>query len=939
MKQNFLFRDPSLPIDERVKNLLSLLTLEEKIKLLPTRQAEIPRLEIGEFHIGGESAHGVAWMGKATVFPQPIGLVSSFDRDLMRKIGEVVSLEARAYYYMRGKIGGLMLWAPTVDMDRDPRWGRMEEGYGEDPFLAGEMASAYIQGMQGDDEIYLKTAMTPKHFFANNNEKDRDKFSANIDLRNMYEYYLDVFRRVIEKGKATGIMTAYNAVNGVPCIINPIVKKVVKEKFGLSGYVVTDAGDFSQTVTSHKTFENHYETMAYALKVGIDAFTDDPNLVIESAWKALEMGLITEEDIDRAVFNTLRVRFRLGEFDEEISKKFYVSPNKICDKEHSQLAYKSALESIVLLKNQNKFLPISKEKVNKIAVIGPLANKNYNDWYSGTYPYKVSVLQGIVNRFYDKDIKYYDSYDIIAIKSAKNNKYLKVIESESSPVWAISEEIGPREKFKFIDWGWGNKSLQSLANNKYLACNDSNSSIFSASEEVFGWFVKELFQIDSLGDGTFYIKTWHGKYLYVDEENGNLVKFKDSFEDLPEEKFIIERLENGIEKSCNIAKESDLVILCVGNNPLVNGREGEDRVDIVLPEHQEKLVREIYKVNPNMVLLIISSYPYAINWAKENVPAILWSSHGGQEMGNAIADVLIGNYSPAGRLSVTWYKSINDIPPITDYDVIRGKRTYMYFDRDPLFPFGHGLSYTNFEYKNLVLNSKNYGIKDEIRLSFEIENVGDMDSDEVPQIYVKAIDSKIKRPKLQLKGFQRVFIPKGEKVKVEFTIPISELFVWDVRKEKYLVEKGTYEILVGASSEDIRLRERIYVEGEEFEDRDPFDKIKAFNFDDGYNLIFDTKRNWEETYIIFHQEDSWILFQDLNFYRPFQRIRMEISTPRNSKIFLYFCKIDKEFSFDVIDTFNEWKEIVFVLNDNILGKQDMYIKGGKEVKINWFKFE
>ncbi len=262
MKQNFLFRDPSLPIDERVKNLLSLLTLEEKIKLLPTRQAEIPRLEIGEFHIGGESAHGVAWMGKATVFPQPIGLVSSFDRDLMRKIGEVVSLEARAYYYMRGKIGGLMLWAPTVDMERDPRWGRMEEGYGEDPFLAGEMASAYIQGMQGDDEIYLKTAMTLKHFFANNNEKDRDKFSANIDLRNMYEYYLDVFRRVIEKGKATGIMTAYNAVNGVPCIISPIVKKVVKEKFGLSGYVVTDAGDFSQTVTSHKTFENHYETMA-----------------------------------------------------------------------------------------------------------------------------------------------------------------------------------------------------------------------------------------------------------------------------------------------------------------------------------------------------------------------------------------------------------------------------------------------------------------------------------------------------------------------------------------------------------------------------------------------------------------------------------------------------------------------------------------------------
>ncbi|MFN3699514.1 MAG: glycoside hydrolase family 3 N-terminal domain-containing protein, partial [Dictyoglomus sp.] len=441
MEHKNSFKDKILTIDERVKELISQLTLEEKIKLLPTRQTGIERLKISDFHIGGEAAHGVAWLGKATVFPQPIGLSSSFDRDLMRKIGEVVALEARAYYYMRGKIGGLMLWAPTVDMERDPRWGRTEEGYGEDPFLAGEMASAYIQGLQGDDPIYLKTAMTPKHFFANNNEKDRDKFSANIDPRNMYEYYLEVFRRVIIKGKATCLMTAYNAVNGIPCIINPIVREVIKEKFGLSGCVVTDAADFRQTVTSHYTFENHYETLAYALKAGIDAFTDDPELVIESAWQALEKGLITERDIDEAIANSLKVRFRLGEFDEEISKKFYVSPGKICDKEHSKLAYEAALKSTVLLKNENKFLPINKENINKIAVIGPLANKNYNDWYSGTYPYKVSILQGIVNKLYPKEIFYHDSYDLVAIKSVKNNKYLRVIESTTSPIWAISDSI------------------------------------------------------------------------------------------------------------------------------------------------------------------------------------------------------------------------------------------------------------------------------------------------------------------------------------------------------------------------------------------------------------------------------------------------------------------------------------------------------------------
>ncbi len=925
-------------IEEKVKELISHLTLEEKIKLLPTRQEKIPRLNLHEFYIGGEAAHGVAWLGKATVFPQPIGLSSSFDRDLMRKIGEVVSQEARAYYYMRGKIGGLMLWAPTIDMGRDPRWGRTEECYGEDPFLASEMAGAYIQSMQGNDPIYLKTAMTPKHFFANNNEKDRDKFSANIDPRNMYEYYLEVFRKVIEKYKAQCIMTAYNAVNGIPCIINPIVKDVVKGKFGLEGCVVTDAADFSQTVTSHKTFENHYETIAYALKAGIDAFTDDPNLVIESAWQALEKGLITEEDIDRAISNSLRVRFRLGEFDEEISKKFYVPPTKICDKEHSQLAYMAELKSVVLLKNENKFLPIKKEKIKKIAVIGPLANKNYNDWYSGTYPYKVSILQGIINRLYDKEILYHDSYDTVAIKSAKNNKYLRAIESEISPIWAISEKVTEKESFKYIDWGWGKKSLQGIANRKYLTCDDTTSAIFSASEEVFGWFVKELFNIDPLGDGTYLIKTWNGKYAYIDERKGNVLKFKDSFENLPEEKFIIEKIENGIEKSCEIAQDSDLVILCVGNNPLVNGREDEDRIDIVLPEHQENLVREVFRVNPNVVLLIISSYPYAISWEKEHIPAILWSSHGGQEMGNAIGDILLGNFSPAGRLNMTWYKSIHDIPPITDYDIIRGKRTYMYFEKEPLFPFGYGLTYTEFAYKNLVLNSKSFKLNEEIKVSFEIENTGDMDSDEVPQVYVRALNSKIKRPNLQLKGFTRVFIPKGEKRKIEITIPILDLFIWDVREERYLIEKGEYEILIGTSSKDIKLRDKIYVEGEEIKNRDPFNKTKAFNFDDCHNVSFNTKGNFQETYVIFNDNNSYILFRDLEFYSKPKRIVMEISS-NHSKIILNFSKIDKELSFEILDTNNEWKEIVYILDENIDGIQDLCIKGEKGLKINWFRFE
>lgn len=287
---------------------------------------------------------------------------------------------------------------------------------------------------------------------------------------------------------------------------------------------------------------------------------------------------------------------------------------------------------------------------------------------------------------------------------------------------------------------------------------------------------------------------------------------------------------------------------------------------------------------------------------------------------------------------MTWYKSIHDIPPITDYDIMRGKRTYMYFDKEPLFPFGHGLTYTEFTYKNLVLNSKNFKLNEEIKVSFEIENTGDMDSDEVPQVYVRALNSKVKRPNMQLKGFTRVFIPKGEKRKIEITIPVSDLFIWDVREEKYLVEKGEYEILIGSSSKDIKLRDKIYVEGEEIKNRNPFQKIKAFNFDDCYNVSFNTKGNFKETYVIFNDNNSYLLFRDLGFYSKPKRLVMEISS-NHSKIILNFSKIDKEFSFEVLDTNNEWKEIVYLLDGNIEDIQDLYIRGEKGLKINWFRFE
>lgn len=927
------FRDPSLPLEERLKNLLSQLTLEEKISLLPTRQAPIPRLGIKEFWVGGEAAHGIAWLGVATIFPQPIGLCCTFDTELMKKIGEVVSEEARAYFYMRGRIGGLMLWAPTVDLERDPRWGRTEEGYGEDPYLAGEMASSFIQGMMGDHPFYLKTAPTSKHFFANNNEKDRAVFSATIDPRNMFEYYLDVFRRVITKGKAPCIMTAYNEINGVPCIINPIVKKIVKEEWGLSGFVVTDAGDFSQIVTMHKTFENHHETLTYALRAGIDCFTDDPNLIIESAKEALKQNLITEEDIDRAVANILRVRFRLGEFDSEDQNPYsYIPPSKICDKEHLKLSYLSALKSIVLLKNE-KILPLDRNKIKKIAIIGPLADKVYTDHYSGTLPYKVSVLQGVINKFIDKnvDIVYWDSFDRVAIKSLKNETYIKSIESGESPLWARNKEISRNEIFRLIDWGWGNKSLQAESNGKYVTVDDQGN-VWAKSEEVRGWFVKELFHIDPAEDSSLFIRSWNGKYLFVSEEER--LKVKDSFDNSLDEKFVIEKLEDGIEKTCNLVKDSDFVILCVGNNPFVNGKEEVDRPDIVLPEHQEKLIKEIYRVNPNVILIVISSYPFAINWAKENIPAIIYSSHSGEDMGNAIADVLFGDYSPAGRLNMTWYKSSSDIPPITDYDIIKGKRTYMYFDKEVLFPFGHGLTYTEFSYSNLSLSKEIYGPEESIELEFDLENIGNMDSDEVPQVYVKCLESRVKRPLLQLKGFKRVFLAKGEKKKIHFSIPVKELFIYDVTREKYCIEKGYYEILVGASSKDVRLRDRIFIDGEKIPNRDLTILTKAINYDDYTHITLKTKRNFEENYVHALDDGSWILFKNVEFSKSVGKIVLEVLSP--SENFLKLIWKDNEISLNIPQT-SEWKKLEYDIPP-ISGVSELYVKMGKGLSLNWLKF-
>ena len=571
-----IYKNSTFPLDVRVKSLISLLTLDEKISLLPTRQAAIERLNISEYSVGGEAAHGVVSnTGPSTVFSQPLGLASTFDEKLLEEIGSVIGDEARIYYDKSNRKYGLTLWAPTIDMERDPRWGRTEEAYGEDPILTGKLSSNLIKGMQGYDDFYLKLVPAPKHFYGNNNEEGRIYCSSSIDKRNKNEYYLKAFKPAFVEGKAKSMMTAYNSINGTPCILNKEVQDIVKDTWRCDGFIVCDGGDFSQTVDYHKYYKTHAETIAGALKAGIDCFTDDAELVINAAKEAISRNLITEKDIDKAISNILKIRFRLGQFDDDSLNPYAnICSEKLCSKSHSELSLKACLESIVLLKNENNILPLKEDKINSIAILGPLANEIYRDWYCGTPPYKVTMLDGIKNKLINKDIKFHNGNDIV--KLSVNNEHLF------------------NNNFEICDWGFGSITLKDTYTNKYLTLEEDDNKISPSADSIWGWFVKEVFKYNDISDNNFTLRTWdNGKISF---NNELLNKNVDENSDLILNKKIIE---NGIKECTTLAANSDVAIVVVGNHPLINGKEEIDRTDLILPPSQEELIKSVYSFKLN----------------------------------------------------------------------------------------------------------------------------------------------------------------------------------------------------------------------------------------------------------------------------------------------------------------------------------------------------
>ena len=684
------YLDPAQPIDKRVEDLVSRMTLEEKALELYHNNTGIERLRIPAWGGWNQCLHGVWSKQPTTLYPVSIALAATWDTALVHTVADAISDEARALYNIgadgpRGK-HGLVYRGPVINISRDPRWGRIQECYGEDPFLTSRIGVAYVKGLNGDHPKYLKVASTLKHFAVNNQERGRQSLSAEVPERMLHEYWLPHFKACVVEGGAQSLMASYNAINGTPnCVNRLLLTDILRGRWGFEGFVVSDLGGIGTYLSGHMKGKGvkTEEAVARALAAGCDYDDDHYRDTIP---KAVRAGLVSEEVVNRALTRVLRVAFRLGAFDPPGMVPYSKIPAGVIDSpEHRQLALKTEREAIVLLTNKNGFLPLDKSKIKSVAVIGPLAARTEYGNYFGAKPRCVSVVEGVKNKL-GADARV-----------------------SSTTGCGVTEAANPAE----------------------------------------------------------------------------------------------------IEKAVEAAKAADVAILFLGTNGRVEA-EGRDRESLGLPGAQENLLQAVAKANPKTVVVLMNAGPLSVAWAKDNAPAILEAWYPGEEGGSAIADVLFGDYNPSGRLPYTVYESVEQIPPMTEYDITKGF-TYMYFAGKPVFSFGHGLSYTRFAYRNLKVNPKRIPTNGQVEIAVEVENVGGREGDEVVQLYVHAAKSGVKRPIKELRGFERIHLKPGERKTVTFALPAAALAFYDVNKKDFVVEPGEFDVLVGGSSEDVRARDRFAV--------------------------------------------------------------------------------------------------------------------------------
>ncbi len=840
------FRDPDLPFAERIDDLLSRLTLDERIGFLHQFGPAVERLGVAAFRTGQEALHGVAWMGPATVFPQAVGLGATWNEDLVRRVGEAVSREVRAMRARDERVG-LNVWSPTVNLLRHPLWGRNEEGYSEDPRLTSAIATAYTRGLRGDHPVYWRTAPVLKHWLAHNNETRRDTSSSSVRPRVLHEYDLRAFRDAVEAGAVAGVMPAYNLVNGRPNHVSPYLREHLRAWTDEELLVCSDAGAPSNLVDSEHYFDTHEEATAAALRAGVDSFTDhgtDSSKTVARVKGALKQGLLSEGDVDRAVRRQLSVRFRLGEFDP--GRDPYAGERAFDTPEHQALAREAAEQAVVLLRNDG-LLPLAPGA--RVAVVGPLADECKLDWYSGSLIHRSTPLEGLYERFGADRVEFAEGVDRVLLRTSAG-AFLHVPPAPDVPEAARGEEgaldpallagrtdlppltAGPDgTELALADWGDGVLTLRA-PDGRYLSVAD-DGYLRASADQPGGWIVRETFRLEPHGDGHLLRHLGTGCPVRVTPDGVRAAEGEPAVFEL----VVTERGEDAVARA---AVAADVVVVVAGNDPHINGRETEDRTTLRLPAQQQRLLHAARAANPRTVLTLVSAYPYAVDPA--DLPAALWTAHGGQAAGTALARVLAGDVSPAGRLPQTWYADDADLPELLDYDVIGGRQTYLYFEGTPLFPFGHGLSYAAFSYGLLTADVTESGV----RAAFEVTNTGAVTADEVAQLYGRAVDPSVRRPRRELLGHRRVTLAPGESTRLLFDLPLSAFAFWDVAAGRLRVEPGAYELLAGASSEDVRLSTTITLVGEPGEPRPVVERgLEAADFDEqsGTEIVDRTKES------------------------------------------------------------------------------------------------
>lgn len=788
------YLNPDLPLETRVDDLLGRMTLEEKVSQTLYDAAAVERLGIPEYNWWNEALHGVARAGLATVFPQAIGLAATWDSDLMFRVATAISDEARAKHHefvrhgRRGIYEGLTFWSPNINIFRDPRWGRGMETYGEDPYLAGRLAVEFVRGMQGDDPFYLKTVATPKHYAVHSGpEPDRHTFDAVVDERDLRETYLPAFRASIVDGGAESVMCAYNRFRELPaCGSDELLQQILREEWGFTGYVVSDCWAIMDIYNTHKVVGTAAEAAAMAVAAGTDL---NCGVTYDSLGVAVRDGLLDQEQLDVSLRRLFRARFRLGMFDPPDRVPYASIPYSVNEsEEHKALALETTRKSMVLLKNEDGLLPLDRN-LGTIAVIGPNADEvdvllgNYN----GIPSDPVTPLRGIREKVSPRT-------NVVYARGTELAENLPFFEVVPSSAWKAER-----------GWEGVDGRLPDSSSVRWTGTLvPPVSGRYSLGGRALGSF--SLYMDDSLVvefRSTHEVNTrWRELELKAGEPHDIRVEFSPVRADAVAQ-LVWARPEPDLRAEALRAVESaDVVVMFMGLSPRLEGEEmrvevpgfaGGDRVDIGLPAAQRELIEAVVGTGKPVVLVLLNGSALAIPWAAENVPAILEAWYPGQAAGTAIADVLFGDYNPAGRLPVTFYRSVDQLPPFENYDM--AGRTYRYFYGGPLFPFGHGLSYTTFAYGNLELPAS-VRAGEEVQVSAEVENTGAVAGEEVVQLYVTDLEASAPVPIRSLQGVERIFLRPGERRTVTFTLDARQLSLIDTEWER-VVEPGFFEVSLG----------------------------------------------------------------------------------------------------------------------------------------------